>query len=90
MVLKAKFGDGLKTEFKGITGRRFKFDWAVPEINLAIEYEGLMSFKSRHTTVTGYTNDTTKYNLAQLQGWRVLRYTQLNYGQIVDDLEKLQ
>lgn len=70
--------------------RRFRFDFAIPCQNIAIEYDGLMSAKSRHTTVTGFTKDCEKFNLAALQGWRVLKYTALNYKQIVSDLEKLK
>lgn len=66
--------------------RRFRFDLAVVDLKLAIEYEGLMSGKSRHTTVTGFTQDTDKYNLAQAKGWTVLRYTTLNYKNFELDL----
>lgn len=33
--------------------------------------------------------DCVKYNLAQIEGWKVLRYTALNVIQIETDLEKL-
>jgi hypothetical protein len=45
--------------------------------------------KSRHTTVSGYTTDTEKYNLATVEGWRILRYTALNYKDLTDDLNKI-
>jgi len=54
-----------------------------------IEYEGISSRKSRHTTVTGFTNDCEKYNQAQLTGWKVLRYTVLNKSQFFTDIESL-
>lgn len=79
-------GVELKTEVKVDEKRKFRFDYAIPEISLAIEYEGLFSKKSRHTTKTGYTNDCTKYNLAAMNGWRVLRYTAMNYQQVITDL----
>lgn len=66
--------------------RRFRFDWAIPEFMIAIEFEGIMSKKSRHTTVTGYSNDCIKYNLAQINGWKVLRYTVINYKNVDKDL----
>lgn len=69
--------------------RRFKFDIAIVNWKIAIEYEGLVSDISRHTTIAGYTNDTTKYNLAQLEGWKVLRYTTKNYHQFKEDLESV-
>ena len=84
------------TEFKFSDTRKFKFDWVIlsginhpKEIKIAIEYEGLMSEKSGHTTVTGYTSNCDKYNLACILGWRVLRYTALNYKNIENDLKEL-
>ena len=67
--------------------RKFRFDYAVPELKLAIEYEGLMSDKSGHTTIAGYSKDCSKYNLATAQGWKVLRYTALNYSDLAQDIE---
>jgi len=76
-------------EYKFLPNRRFKFDFALIHHKIAIEYEGLVSEKSRHTTITGYTRDTEKYNLALLNGWRVLRYTALNYQNLRSDVLKL-
>jgi hypothetical protein len=56
---------------------------------LAIEFEGIMSEKSRHTTKTGYSKDTEKYNLAAINDWIVLRYTVLTYGNLERDIMKL-
>lgn len=83
--LKNKF----EKEYKFDQYRRFRFDWAIPEKKIAIEYEGMFAKKSRHTTVTGYTNDCRKYNLATSQEWKVLRYTALNYMDIENDLIKI-
>ena len=69
--------------------RKFRFDWALPTIKVAIEYEGLMSKKSGHTTISGYTKDCEKYNLAQISGWKVLRYTAVNYKNLDRDLKNL-
>jgi len=76
-------------EHKFSESRKFRFDIAILHLKVGIEYEGLMSAKSRHTTMTGFTNDASKYNLAQLEGWKVLRYTVLNYKQFVEDLKLL-
>lgn len=69
--------------------RKYRFDWAIPSLMIAIEFEGIMSEKSRHTTKTGYSKDTEKYNLAAISGWIVLRYTVLTYGNLERDLLKL-
>lgn len=72
-------GISFVTEYRFHPDRKFRFDIAIPEKMIAIEYEGLMSKKSRHTTVGGYTKDADKYNLAQSLGWKVYRYTALNF-----------
>lgn len=69
--------------------RRFRFDYAILDKKIAIEYEGLDTvsksgkpIKSGHTTKVGYTSDCTKYNLAAINGWKVLRFTALNYKDV--------
>ena len=69
--------------------RKFRFDWAIPSRYIAIEYEGIISKKSRHTTINGFTMDCEKYNLAQISGWKVLRYTAMNYKNLEKDLKKI-
>lgn len=69
--------------------RRYRFDWAIIDLKLAIEYEGIFSDKSRHTSVNGFSNDCIKYNLAVSQGWRIFRYTALNYQDLEADLLKI-
>lgn len=77
------------TELQFSEGRRFRFDYAIPSLRIAIEFEGIMSEKSRHTTKTGFSKDCEKYNLAQIDGWLVLRYTVLTYLNLERDLLKL-
>ena len=72
--------------------RKFKFDIAIPALKLAIEYEGIFKpqgGKSRHTTGAGYSKDCEKYNLATVQGWKVLRYTALNYRNMYQDIHTI-
>ena len=69
--------------------RKWRFDIAIPSLKIAIEYEGIMSRKSRHTTVTGYTKDCEKYNAATIAGWRVLRYNVFNYRSACADVESI-
>jgi len=80
---------GLVQEFKFCKTRKYKADYAFPDKMILIEYEGLMSSKSRHTTITGYSKDCEKYNLAATLGYRVLRYTALNFRTVWDDLDKI-
>lgn len=73
-------------EYKFLTDRKFRADWLVND-KILIEYEGIKG-KSRHTSITGYSNDCEKYNLAQIHGFVVMRYTILNFDNVFNDLEK--
>lgn len=70
--------------------RKFRFDWAIDELKVAIEYEGIFSEKSGHTSLTGYTKDVVKYNLATKLGWKILRYTAKNYLDLETDLKEIK
>ena len=61
-------------EFRFHARRKWRFDFAWPELKIACEYEGLFSRKSGHTTISGYTADLEKYNAAALDGWAVYRF----------------
>ncbi len=82
-------GISFETEHYFAKPRMFRFDIAIVEKKIAIEYEGIVSKKSRHTSVTGYTRDATKYNLAASKGWKVYRYTALNYKNFHGDLKAI-
>lgn len=56
------------------TGRRFRGDLCWPGIRLVVEVDGGTWSGGRHTTGSGYARDCEKSNLAQLAGWRVLRF----------------
>ena len=85
-VLEAS-GLNYESEFIFSKERKFRFDWAVPQILVAIEYEGIFSEKSGHTTLSGYKKDVEKYNLATKLGWKILRYTADNYLDFENDLK---
>lgn len=85
----AERGLDLENEYKFDPEREYRFDFCIPAIKVAIEYEGLMSAKSGHTTVTGYTKDTDKYHLAEVHGYRVIRLTALNYKSLPEKLNRL-
>lgn len=82
-------GIEFQKEYRFSKKRKFRFDFAIKDHKIGIEYDGLNSNKSGHTTLTGFTSDTEKINLAISDGWRVLRYTVLNYHNVLNDLEKL-
>jgi hypothetical protein len=84
-------------EFLFVPGRKYKADIFIPVINCLIEYEGLVfkpndkgtTGKSGHTTATGYSSNCEKYNLATLLGFRLLRYTAMNYKNMMNDVRTL-
>ncbi len=74
LALKAKFGR-IDTEFKFHHFRKWRFDFAVPSLFIAFEFDGSVFAKSRHTSGPGFTADCEKTNSAALLGWRVFRFT---------------
>lgn len=55
--------------------RRWRFDFAWPDLMLAVECEGGQYTQGRHQRPAGFAGDAQKYNEAQLLGWMVLRFT---------------
>lgn len=86
MLLLRLAGIEFETEYKFHPKRKWRLDIAIPEAKIGIEYEGIFSKKSRHTTISGFTGDIEKYNAAASLGWTILRYTAKNYTQVVDDV----
>lgn len=71
--------------------RKWRFDIVIlpMERKLAIEYDGINSVKSRHTTKGGFTEDHNKMNAAMQLGWKVYRYTKINLHQFEQDLKQI-
>lgn len=55
--------------------RKWRFDFAWPDLLIAIEVEGGIWTGGRHVRGEGYEADCEKYNSAQMEGWMVLRFT---------------
>lgn len=90
MVAEDKIDHGdVKTEHVFHEERQWRFDYALLSWKIAIEYEGLHSDKSGHTTIDGYNEDTLKYNAATIDGWKVLRYTANTYRTMPGDIRKI-
>ena len=64
-------GGELKREHKFAEGRRFRFDYFTACV--AIELEGGVWTRGRHTRPSGFLNDMEKYNLAASMGILVFR-----------------
>lgn len=78
-----------KTEHVFHPTRKWRFDFSVESLMLAIEYEGIFSDKSRHTTITGFIEDCLKYREAAKLGWKVLRYTNKDYTKMSEDINEI-
>ena len=68
-------GEIFEREYMGIPGRKFKFDFAIPEKKIAIEYEGGTWSGGAHVRGAHYSSDCEKYSLAAIHGWCVIRIT---------------
>lgn len=57
--------------------RRWRFDYAIPLLQIAVEIDGgtWSDERSGHTWGKGVTNDYEKQNAAMIQGWAVFRFT---------------
>ena len=87
-------------EYKFHPTRRWRFDFAMPEIKLAIEVEGITHYGKnkdgsmrlgRHQTAKGIEQDCIKYGAAMELGWDVYRCTQgmVSKGAAIDTILKL-
>lgn len=61
------------TEHKFHDTRRWRFDYAWPEHQVALEVEGGVWVGGRHTSGAGFVKDMEKYNEAACMGWRIIR-----------------
>jgi len=64
-----------KREYKFLPDRRYRFDFAWPAYQLAVECNGGTWQRGGHSTGAGIQRDYDKLNLAQLAGWIVLQFT---------------
>ena len=85
-------GWDIALEFKFAPNRKFRADFKISKqnLNILIEYEGIIASKARHTSIIGYNNDCEKYNLANKLGYIFLRYTALNYQNLLRDIQEIE
>ena len=79
------------TEYRFHPTRRWRFDYAWPEIKLAVEVHGGTYTNGRHTRGGGFTVDREKMNEAAICGWTVLEVTsaQVRSGQMRQWLDRI-
>lgn len=74
-IVKAQTGLDVEKEFRFHPVRKWRFDYAIPVIKMAIEVEGGVWTGGRHTSSRGFLGDMEKYNEAALAGWCLVRTT---------------
>ena len=62
-------------EFKFHPVRKWRFDYAFPNYQVAVEVDGGVWAGGRHINPAGYIKDIDKLNTAASMGWLVLRIT---------------
>jgi very-short-patch-repair endonuclease len=66
---------GYLREYQFAPPRRWKFDFALLSNSIAIECEGGVYGRGRHTRPKGFIADCEKYTEAAIKGFKVLRFT---------------
>ena len=84
-------GKGVRKRLNAHRLKDWRFDFADIENKIAIEIEGGIWVGGRHVTGAGFRADAEKYNNAQVMGWTVLRFTDLEVksGQAILMLNRL-
>lgn len=81
-VLQSLYGVECVSEYKFHPTRKWRFDYAIPSCKIAIEVEGGVWTRGRHTRPKGFIGDMEKYNEACALGWRVLRVEPKNINKV--------
>lgn len=67
--------DRMRPEYRFAPPRKWRFDYCWPAYKVALEVEGGVWTRGRHTRGAGFLKDIEKYNEAASLGWLVLRTT---------------
>jgi very-short-patch-repair endonuclease len=65
----------LTPEYRFHPTRKWRFDYALPDLMIAIEIDGGTRQQGRHNRADGYAKDAEKINTAQGMGWIVFRFS---------------
>ena len=84
-------GKGLRARLTEAGLKDWRFDFAWPNLMLAVEVEGGAWVGGRHTRGKGFLEDLRKYQAAQMMGWTVYRTAGelINSGEAVKTIEEL-
>jgi very-short-patch-repair endonuclease len=70
-------GQKPEREYRFTPDRKWRFDFAWPEVRIAVEIEGGINegkHRGYHMRTKGFLKDAEKYNRASTLGWRVYRF----------------
>lgn len=74
-LLKQRLGVECVREYRFHPSRLWRFDYAIPDLRIAIEIDGGVWINGRHNRASGYLGDMEKFNAAASLGWVVLKFT---------------
>lgn len=80
----------LQQEYRFDEKRKWRFDYAIPALKIAIEYEGgVFMDRSGHNSAAGIQRDIDKYTRAQALGWKIIRTTAANYKTAIESIKQI-
>lgn len=74
-LLHQRLGVECVREYRFHPTRQWRFDYAIPDLRIAIEIDGGIWINGRHNRASGYIGDMEKFNAAATLGWVVLKFT---------------
>lgn len=74
-LLHQRLGIDCVREYSFHPTRQWRFDYAIPDLRIAIEIDGGIWINGRHNRASGYLGDMEKFNVAATLGWVVLKFT---------------
>lgn len=80
----------LEEEYRFHVERKWRFDFAIPAVMVAVEFNGgVFDRNGSHTSVQKIAKDNEKLNAASMLGWKVLRFTATDYKTLLTELNKI-
>ena len=73
-LLHQRIGVECVREYRFHPTRQWRFDYAIPDLRIAIEIDGGIWINGRHNRASGYLGDMEKFNAAATLGWVVLKF----------------
>ena len=72
-------GKGLRQRLSDAGLKDWRFDVAIIDHKIAIELEGGVFTRGRHSRGMGMVGDINKYNAATVNGWSLVRFTHTHH-----------